>query len=135
MRHASPRCEDTSTVFSLWRFIHLRRILRLAALTIPPSCGDDPLLLLLSLAIALSALKFTATWHVRSIPRVRKLPAWESIWHCSTLHRDTCRSHDTESAGAPHVYTVFVHNLLFTTLLPSFSDTLCVTFPSGNSDY
>ncbi len=25
----------------LWRFMHLRRILRLAAGTIPPSCGDD----------------------------------------------------------------------------------------------
>ena len=66
-------------MFALSRFIHLRRILRLAAMTIPPRCGDDPLLLLLSLAIALSAHKFTATWHVRSIPRVRKLPAWESI--------------------------------------------------------
>jgi hypothetical protein len=32
-------------VYSLWRFIHLRRILRPAAVTGPPSCGDDPLLL------------------------------------------------------------------------------------------
>ena len=35
-----------ATVFPLLRFIHLRRILRLAALTVPPSCGDDPRLFL-----------------------------------------------------------------------------------------
>ena len=33
-------------MFSLSRFIHLRRFSQLAAGTVPPSCGDDPRLFL-----------------------------------------------------------------------------------------
>ena len=41
LRHASPRCKVTATGLPLLRFIHLRRILRLAVLARLPSCGDD----------------------------------------------------------------------------------------------
>jgi hypothetical protein len=39
LRHASSRCKDIDTLSGLSLFIHLRRVLRLAAVTGPPSCG------------------------------------------------------------------------------------------------
>ncbi len=43
LKNSNATCVSTlkehSDGFSLWRFIHLRRILRLAAGTKPPSCG------------------------------------------------------------------------------------------------
>ena len=63
-------------MFALLRFIHLRRILRLAAVTRPPSCGDDPCLFFFSLFHFL--FTFVAINGLLK-RRVRLLPALLSI--------------------------------------------------------
>jgi hypothetical protein len=77
-------------VFALWRFIHLRRILRLAAMTRPPSCGVEPFFF----AVLVFSLFVHACFAINVVSkrRVRLLPAPLSIHFREPRHVLNLRS-------------------------------------------
>ncbi len=99
LRRASPRCKDTATLLPLSHFIHLRRILRQAAKTKPPSCGDDPIFFLRSphfisfLILFVLFLHFQGFRGINAHVKLNSLRANMSSFMCSTDDRFALQQH------------------------------------------